>query len=94
MSEGSLSRLVVIDELYYGWHTHSMFCIKALASDWAENQGKVRLPMWLVEGNQPSVRHNVLTKDEDRKHMCACAYTGSLTFYTSNHENIELYMKN
>lgn len=94
MSEGSLSRLVVIDELYYGWHIHSMFCIKALASDWAENQGKVRLPMWLVEGNQPSVRHNALTKDEDRKHMCACAYTGSLTFYTSNHENIELYMKN
>lgn len=94
MSERCLSRLVVIDELYCGWHTHSTFYIKVLASDWAENQGKARLPMWLVEGNQPSVRHNALIKDGDRKHMCACAYTGSLTFYTSIHENIELYIKN
>lgn len=53
----------------------------------------MRLSVRLVEGNQPSVRHNALTKDEDRKHMCACAYTGSLTFYTSIHDNVRLYIK-
>lgn len=94
MSARSLSRLVVIDKLYYGWHWHSMFCIRVLASDWAEKLGKVRLSVRLVEGNQPSVRHNALTKDEDRKHMCVCAYTGSLTFYTSIHDNVRLYIKN
>lgn len=87
MNEGSLARLVMIDELYYGWHIHSMFCIKVLGSDWAENQGRARLPMWLVEGNQPSVRHNALTENEDRKHMCACAYTEFLTFHISTREN-------
>lgn len=94
MSARSLSRLVVIDKVYYGWHRRSMFCIRVLASDWVEKQGKVRLSVWLVEGNQPSVRHNALTKDEDRKHMCACAYTGSLTFYASIHDNARLYTKN
>lgn len=47
-----------------------------------------------MEGNQPSVRHNALTEDEDRKHMSACAYTGSLTFYTSIRDNVRFYMKN
>lgn len=71
-----------------------MFCAGVLASDWAEKQGKVRLSVWLVEGNQPSAQCNALTEDEDRKHMCACAYTGSLTFYTRIHDNVKLYMKN
>lgn len=76
------------------WLTHTFYVLHKSVSIWLSRKpGESKIAMWLVEGNQPSVRHNVLTKDEDRKHMCACAYTGTITFYKSIYENIELHIK-